>query len=313
MLSTDNDLDSGQTSPAVNQPHLLEMMLEVFKYLPNKQVFTKLPLVSRKWNKAVQMYSVYVQNLVLVNPTENLLKSVGKKVKGCKSFKVRLAAKTGHEREMMAQEMRKMDMTYLELFTKLQSSVEEITALWFPADVLVPLINKAIHLRSLRIIHDFQDWEIDKLEVNHLVEVYKSVVGRCSNLKMLKAFPNLRHLECTFCSNLVFNGLKPEDTMNLKVFKTWGHVPSIFIHLEELEMHIRGQRRLKEFVRTQLPHLTKLKRLEISVFLRHGDSLYRMLNILGELFKNLPGFLTTVKSLNIVRRGIYYKARLSIL
>jgi hypothetical protein len=126
-------LEIFENSPFVNLS--LEMLLEIFQYLSNEEVLTKLPCVSRKVNEIVQLHSVYVDNLVLITPSVNLLKSLANKVMGCiKSFDVRLMGTAGDYATYMAMTCRMKTMNDLmkteemkkafdELFNKLESSV----------------------------------------------------------------------------------------------------------------------------------------------------------------------------------------------
>jgi hypothetical protein len=109
-------------------------------------------------------------------------------------------------------------------------------------------------------------WNFEKYEVNPAIQVLKTELN-LGDFQVLKKYPNLRCLECDFDPIVDSSGFTQEDTVNLKVFKTSSVVPSIFAHLEELDIKFGKLADLYDFVFHKMSRLTKLNRLVISVAL----------------------------------------------
>jgi hypothetical protein len=284
-----------------------EMLHEIFRHIPNREVFRNLPLVSHQFNDAVQHYSVFLPELVLCNPTVNLLKNLTKKVIGCRHLTLRMTFPLTEE----------IQRAFLELCDNLASSVEEI--LWddcndinFPQlqDLFLELLKKAKNVKSLeiltvcaRIIRSPLDFS--KHEINPSIEVFKTNQA-LADLQILKTYPNLRDLHCNFKDSSNFNGFAPEN-INLRVFRTGNPqtliIPSIFIHLEELHLHNVPIYIFRKFARKQKPTFDRLTRLTLSmarhlVFPKFTDYFVSAVRV---LCNNLPLSLGTVDSLNITK------------
>jgi hypothetical protein len=76
MSSNDNDFDTMEILPAAVLKLPVEMLHEIFNYLPHRQVFKVMPLVCQDWKKASQLYSVYLEDANLRSPTAEVMGSI---------------------------------------------------------------------------------------------------------------------------------------------------------------------------------------------------------------------------------------------
>lgn len=256
-----------------------ELLHAIFRYLPQKQVYESVSMVCRSLEQATDGYTVYLETIVLQNPSANLLRSLIKKVTGCKSLHVIF------DKNRPTREMNELLPKLCEI---LKFSVESITVSlelglgeerWYQDSgrkscplirrayayqlLLMPLIRDAVDLRSLDV-SQFHCWDLTQHDTKLSVEILKCS-ERFEDLTWLKNFPNLREINCEAFS-AECTGISSQEVINIKSLITRGRIPPVFVHLTELYLDRIDQDILFEVAVEHnyvLEMLTQLNRLVV--------------------------------------------------